>query len=112
MNNIKIFRARRGEGKTKWLVERAAEEYSQGFVPIYVGSGKDFNRVREFWLATIGASCPIQYIERCEYISFEKSCFLTDELFHNLFGVSFWSREILERGYKWYITMGKEDFVN
>lgn len=112
MNNIEIFRANRGEGKTKWLVEKADEVYSQGFVPIYVGSDRDFDQIRDLWRATIGTPCPIQYIEQCTRISFEKSCFFTDELLYNIFSVLFWSRDILERGYKWYITMDKEDFVN
>ena len=37
MNNIKIFRANRGEGKTKWLFERAVEEISNGKHLYYVG---------------------------------------------------------------------------
>jgi len=112
MNNVKIFRARRGEGKTKWLVERAAEEYAQGLALIYLGSSKDFDKIREVWFAVMGTACPIEHVDRCMHISFSKSCFFTDELLKNTFNVSLWCYDILDRGCKWYITMSQEDFVN
>ncbi len=112
MNNVKIFRAKRGEGKTKWLVERAFEEYTQGFTPIYMGLNRDFDMVRDVWMATIGTVCPIKHIDQCQHISFQESCFLTDGLIESAFYVSFWSKDILARGCEWYITMSKEDFVN
>jgi hypothetical protein len=112
MNNVNIFRAKRGEGKTKWLVERAFEEYTQGFTPIYIGLSKDFDIIRDVWRATIGTVCPIKDIAQCKRISFQESCFFTDGLIESALDVSFWSKDILARGCKWYITMSKEDFVN
>ena len=112
MNNVKIFRANRGEGKTKWLVEKIEEAYSQGLTPIYVGSSKDFDKIRDIWFAINNTICPLKYIEQCTHISFHESCFFTDELLESAFYVSFWYREILGRGCAWYITMDKEDFVN
>lgn len=112
MSNIKIFRANRGEGKTKWLVERAFEAYSQGITPIYVGLSRDFDIIRDVWRGVIGTICPIKYIEQCSHISFEESCFLTDDLFENVSDVSFWGNDILKHRCDWYITMSKEDFVN
>ena len=112
MSNIKIFRAHRGEGKTKWLVEKAAEVYSRGFTPVYIGLGRAFDIVRDVWLAVNRTICPIKHIDQCDHISFEKYCFFTDELLENLFDVSFWGRDILEHKSEWYIAMSKEDFVN
>lgn len=112
MNNIEIFRANRGEGKTKWLVERAFDAYSDGLTPIYVGSNKDFDAIRKAWFVENGTMCPIKHIEQGGSVSFEEGCFLTDELFESIFYVSFWGKDIIDRGYKWYITMSKEDFVN
>lgn len=112
MSNIEIFRANRGEGKTKWLVERAFDTYSQGYTPIYIGLNRDFDIIRDVWMAVIGTVCPIKYIDQCKYISFEESCFFTDGLMESSLDVSFWSKDIIDRGRKWYITMSKEDFVN
>lgn len=112
MSNVKIFRANRGEGKTKWLVGKIEEVCSQGLTPIYVGSSKDFDKIRDIWFATNNTLCPLKYIDQCSHISFHESCFFTDELLESAFYVSFWYREILGRGCTWYITMNKEDFVN
>ena len=112
MNNVEIFRANRGEGKTKWLVEKADEAYAQGLTPIYLGARMDFDKIREVWFATQNTACPIQHIEQCTDLSFHKNCFLTDELLDSICTGSFWTNVIRGYGCKWYITMSKEDFVN
>ena len=112
MNNIKIFRANRGEGKTKWLMEMVDEACSMGFEPIYLGSEIKFNRFRESWMLSRGTVCPVKHIDQCKHMSFDKCSFFTDELVGSLFDVFFCQRRILEQNCPWYITMSKEDFVN
>lgn len=112
MNNIKIFRANRGEGKTKWLMDKVDEACSLGLEPIYLGSNIKFNRFRDGWMATRGTVCPVKHIDQYECVSFDKSCFFTDELIESIFDVFLWKREIIEQNCPWFITMSKEDFVN
>ena len=52
MNNIKIFRANRGEGKTKWLVERAKECAEAGYHLYYIGWIPSYKKVKMLYEAT------------------------------------------------------------
>lgn len=109
--NMKIFRANRGEGKTKWLFERAADEYGKGKTLYYVGEKTSMKGLTNLWEANFHEMCPIIHIDAV--VRFEDSCcFLTDEMMSNLFAVDMWKRVIVGRDDSWYIAAEKEYFVN
>lgn len=110
MNNIKIFRARRGEGKTKWLAERIKERAEAGYNCYYFGGDRSFNSVKEFYEATYHEICPIKRSD--DYRCTGKNCFFTDEYFDNLVPIRMQQIGILFHDEPWYITMGQEYFVN
>ena len=110
MNNIKIFRANRGEGKTKWLAERIKECADAGFNCYYVGGDMSFRSVKEVYEAIFYERCPLKRSE--ESHSTTKNCFFTDGYFDDLLAIRM--QQIGVHSYRdpWYITMSKEDFVN
>jgi hypothetical protein len=109
--NIKIFRANRGEGKTKWLFEMAATEYGKGKTLYYVGEQKSMRALVDLWEANFHGMCPIVNVDTVR--KFEDSCcFLTDEMMSNLSAVDMWKRVIAGRDDPWYIAAEKEYFVN
>lgn len=111
MNNIKIFRANRGEGKTKWLFERAAEEQLNGKYLYYVGTEKTMKTLVEMWEATFHEKCPIvDWSESSDII--RPCCIFTDGLFDNLYDMSLWFNFMKRYDATWYITANKEYFVN
>ena len=110
MNNVKIFRANRGEGKSKWLVERIKECADAGRNCYYIGWVMSFNQVRRLYEATYYEVCPLKHGE--PYKDTNNNCFFTDEFFGNLLPVQTHQLEVLGSGDPWYITMSKEDFVN
>ena len=110
MSNIKIFRANRGEGKTKWLVERAKECAEAGGHLHYVGGVTTFENVKALYEATYQEICPIKRDDDITFTPYDD--FFTDELIDNLMTVSQYKSYIIENGCDWYITMSKEDFVN
>ena len=110
MSNIKIFRANRGEGKTKWLVERIKDCAEAGNILYYIGWDESFESVKHLYEATYRERCPLKY--RVRVIPDKNNCFFTDELLDNLAVALPYKPEIVGYGYLWYITMSKEDFVN
>lgn len=110
MSNINIFRASRGEGKTKWLAEKAKECVDDGRDVYYIGWNETFEHLKEVYEVTYGEKCPLKRVGHID-IS-ENTCFFTDELFTNMAAVLPYKSEIVERGYRWFVTMSKEDFVN
>jgi hypothetical protein len=108
--NIKIFRANRGEGKTKWLVDKINECTNNGKTVCYVGGQTTFNSVKRVYEATYNELCPLKYDEDVTKTSC--NAFFTDELIDNMMTVVKYKSYIIEHGYDWYITMSKEDFVN
>lgn len=110
MNNIKIFRANRGEGKTKWLVERAKECAEAGYNLYYIGWMPSYKKVKMLYEATYHEICPIKSDEG--YKSTTNNCFFTDELMENVTPSFPHWYEVMEHNSPWFITMSKEDFVN
>ena len=110
MSNIKIFRANRGEGKTKWLAERIKECSETGGNLYYVGGQTIFESVKMVYEIMYNEWCPLKY-EEVFYPTSDDSCF-TDELIDNLYTVVKHKSSIIESGCNWYITMSKEDFVD
>lgn len=111
MNNIQIFRANRGEGKTKWLFEMAADEHSKGKTLYYVGERGSMRGLINSWEANFHEKCPIIHIDEVQRFE-NPCCFLTDEMMFNLFHVNIWKRVIAGRDDPWYIAAEKEYFVN
>ena len=109
MSNIKIFRANRGEGKTKWLIVRINE--SEGTL-YYVGGRTAFNGVKRLYEATYHKVCPLILASWNDIVMTNNNFFFTDELIDNLITASNYKSYIIESGRPWYITMSKEDFVN
>lgn len=109
MSNIKIFRANRGEGKTKWLVERIRECANAGRKLYYVGNTTSFESVKLLYEATYYEKCPLDNGDT--YVTTDW-CFFTDDLVVNVRNVADFKQFIIENRCDWYITMGKEDFVN
>lgn len=111
MNNIKIFRANRGEGKTKWLFERAVEERDSGKHLYYIGIEKSIKTLARMWEATFHEKCPItNWSENSDIIS--PCCILTDGMFANLYDMALWFNFMKQYDATWYITVDKEYFVN
>jgi hypothetical protein len=110
MSNIKIFRANRGEGKTKWLADRAKECADAGRKLYYVGGQTTFEHLKRVYEAIYYERCPIQYGNADEVT--RDYCFFTDEFIDNTMAIVKFKPFIVENGCDWYITMSKEDFVN
>lgn len=113
MIDWKIFRAGRGEGKTKWLLDRAVDAYNDGCELYYVGSQRTMFNLVEMWMAETHTMCPIKNIETgwCSD-SGSKMCFLTDDLITNAMYVGDWNKAAEQHQATWYATMNKEYFVN
>lgn len=112
MRNVEIFRAGRGQGKTKWLVNKAIEAYESGMTPLYIGSQQSFERVQRLWRFETNTACPMRHIETYQPSETESCCALTDEMFMNMREVAAWQKVIFGKDIPWYITMDLEDFVN
>ena len=111
MNNIKIFRANPGEGKTKWLFERAVEEKLNGKHLYYVGKEKSMDALAGMWEATFHEKCPM--VNWCHESNIvEPCCIFTDDMLANLLDMDLWLTFMKKYGATWYITMDKECFVN
>ena len=110
MSNIKIFRGNRGEGKTKWLAERAKECTEAGYKIYYVGSALSFDSVKRVYEVMYHERCPIEY-GNTDGVT-RDYCFFTDGFIDNTRAIAELKPFIVENGCEWYITMSKEDFVN
>jgi hypothetical protein len=109
MSNIKIFRANRGEGKTKWLVEQAQREYDAGKLCVFLGKHESFANI---WASIRHEACPIEFRDHLYGVPFgEDLCVFVDEFFKNDC-----LRDIVAamsaRHATWYITMDKAHFVS
>lgn len=114
MTDIKIFRANRGEGKTKWLFERAVEARDAGCELWYIGANGTMFGLSEMWRAEMHEPCPIKNTNG-SYGPQSKTanhCFLTDEFIPNMYMAGFWSNIVKQFDGTWYITMDTGDFVN
>lgn len=113
MIDWKIFRAGRGEGKTKWLLNQAIYAHNDGCELYYVGSQQTMFDLVEMWMAETHTVCPIKNIETGWHSYFgDKMCFLTDDLIANAMYVGDWHKAAEQHQATWYATIDKEDFVN
>lgn len=110
---MKFFRAARGEGKTKWLFERAIEAKDAGYDVWYVGNKKTMEHLSDMWKSELHELCPIKNVEDLSFIKKPRAaCFLTDNLVANMEKVGFWKSVVDTIDGVWYITMDKECFVD
>ena len=113
--NVKIFKANRGEGKTKWLVDRAIEAKEAGYELVYIGRNHSKDMFANRWMAEMHELCPVKSAASiCQYgiDNSIKYCFLTDELMHDFECVHPWKSALSDPKNVWYITMDAENFVN
>ena len=109
MRNIKIFRANRGEGKTKWLVEQAQREYDSGKKCVCIGKYTGFANM---WASIRHEACPVEFRTHLYGISLdENTCIFVDEFFLNNELRDVVAAMSLGKA-TWYITMDQSDFVN
>lgn len=109
---LRFFRARRGEGKSKWLFERALEAKNKGCRLLYVGTEKTMQGLINIWEAEMHEKCPIELASYDNVPNSAKYCLLTDELMLNISTVGFIYSLLSDKDGTWYITMDQEDFVD
>lgn len=108
--NIKCFKANRGEGKTRWLFEKAATAHKDGKQLYYIGNPNTMCGLKNTWESIMHTKCPIVNA-RDVYTIGPNSCCLTDELFLNIKSVGFFYDVIQEvNNVDWFITVSSEVF--
>lgn len=113
--NIKIFRANRGEGKTKWLVNQAIEAAEAGYELVYIGGDVARMNFANMWRSEMHNQFPAKSVYEAmldDKSSEHKYCLLTDDLIENIGGLTSWAHNLSSNEHMWCITMGAEDFVN
>jgi hypothetical protein len=110
--NVKFFRAYHGEGKTKWLFERALDARNEGCQLLYVGDKKTMQGIVGIWEAEMHEKCPIELASYDNILFGNKYCILTDGLTQNMSSVGFCYAVVNDKDGIWYITMDKEDFID
>lgn len=111
MKNLKIFRAGRGEGKTKWLFEQAVNAYDSGNSCYFCGNYESF---KEIWAAARHETCPVKHMTHVYNIDFadEHTCLFVDDVLSNELSGNIMACMKAFDGAKWYVTMDADDFVN
>lgn len=111
---MKFFRAARGEGKTKWLLEQAIGARAAGYDVWYIGNRKTMEALVDMWESALHEMCPIKNVGEASVFSKSSAacCFLTDNFVENIEKVGFWKSVVDKIDGVWYLTMGKEYFVD
>lgn len=104
-----IFKANRGEGKTRWLVDKALDAIDNNIEPIYVGSREGYDNFCRFYEGFTNHKCKVNYhhAENPLYPNISH-CLLTDELMYEIHCIPYIGPSC--QG-DWYITMSSEDFI-
>ena len=113
--NIKIFRANRGEGKTKWLVNHAIEAYEAGYELVYLGGDVSRMHFANMWRSEMHEPFPAKPVYEVmlnKKSDGHKYCLLTDDLIENIGIATSLANNLNSNEHMWFITMGAEDFVN
>ena len=110
MLNKHIFKANAGEGKTRWLVEKALQAQDEGVIHIaYAGSLKGYINFSEVYEAQAHHKCNIPHISIDDGMQPGiKSAILTDDLINE---VNYLPRISEFAEGDWYITMPAEMFI-
>ena len=104
-----IFKANRGEGKTKWLVERALDAEDAGIKVTYLGSFDRYEHFRRVYETISHHNCSITCVGKPGVIIDNcNQSYLTDEFMDEFDKLPNIQR--ITTG-NWYITMSAEDFV-
>lgn len=109
MLDYKIFKAGRGEGKTKWLCEQLLGEMEKGELDtdfIYIGPRASYLAFKDSFMRTYNIPCPIRPYD--EQRIHRKEVFFTDELTHDML---FFNSYCLPKDGVWYITIESSCFV-
>ena len=108
--NLKIYTAKRGEGKTHWLFGKAVSAHESGKKLYYVGKPHTMRGLENMWESHMHTKCPI--VNACDVYSIEpNSCCLTDELFLNITSVGFFYDVVKDiEDMEWFITISQEVF--
>ena len=110
MLNKHLFKANRGEGKTKWLVERALEAEDHAMYHYYLGSKSSYDSFCYQYEAQMHKKCPIQHWPSDQIIYPAGYMILySDELLDALNYLPIISNAV--EG-EWFITISGEDFIN
>ena len=110
MLNKHVFKANRGEGKTKWLVDRAIEYYDHATYHYYLGSKSSYDNFCAQYEAEMHKKCPIQY-------------WPSNEIMYPVGYMILYSDELLEAfNYfpvisnaiegEWFMTISGENFIS
>ena len=112
----KIFKGNRGEGKTKWLVDRAIDtviKFDQDILDasevqvFYIGDYATYSNFVRKYEEVMHTKCPIERWEHSDMNGCHNAILFTDELIYNMPCVP----SNLPTEGVWYITMDAEDFV-
>lgn len=111
--DMKFFRAARGEGKTKWLLDKAVGAREAGYELWYIGNKKTMESLSNMWKSQLHELCPVKHIGEWHYSPQNGVyCFLTDNFLENVEMIGFWKGVIDQNDGIWYLTMDKECFVD
>lgn len=100
----------RGEGKTKWLIQKALAALDAGNTNVYyTGSLVGYNRFCKSFERETGEKCKIGLLDSTHYNVLHDTIYLTDELLNELTSVQYGLMEVV--GGTWYATLGKENTI-
>lgn len=112
-----IYRANRGEGKTRWLVNKIIDLQSLMLTStnsstdpelVYVGSPGGYELLCHHYETVMNHKCPVKFCQLGNSIK-KNAAFFTDELMREL---PYISSEFYKLDGDWYITMEMRDFIN
>ena len=104
-----IFKANRGEGKTKWLVNKALDAEEKALEPLYLGSATSYEIFCHTYEGLTHHKCKIKRVDRTEPLNINLNyCLLTDEMMSQIYQIPYVNSNMTEGD--WYITMSSEDF--
>ena len=80
MNDITFKIAKRGEGKTKWLLDIANKYSTNNKVYLYTEDETEYLKFCEKYFATYGRICPVMRLT--SFVSMQDAVVLVDNLFN------------------------------
>lgn len=109
----RIYRANRGEGKTKWLVENAIDaaviaKDSEDTKLFYIGDMATYDNFTRTYENIMHCKCPIERWDHKDMRGCDSAILFTDELIYNMNNIP---TDLPTSGI-WFITMDNSDFVN
>ena len=109
MLNKHIFKANRGEGKTKWLVARALDAEEKSLEVLYLGSAASYESFCHIYEGLTHHKCKVKRVDKAETLDNHLNyCLLTDEMMSQIYYIPYMNSNMIEGD--WYITISSEDF--